>query len=93
MKQKLNLLMKNNIYGKKEINKYAMKLLENKDQIYASEFLIEDREDLVKLVLIFLYSRSTQIGYTCEVLQNIVVNNFLTFQDFIIKPRRKNWWF
>lgn len=89
MKEKLTALFKHNIFGKKEINKYVIKMLEVNDEISAENVSLETTEDLVKLVLIYLYSRSIGMSYTCELENREVKNNFLTFNNFIIKSRRK----
>lgn len=88
-RQKVQLMMKNNIYSKTEINKYTLSLLNNKDRVDASELTLETNEDLIKLVLIYLYSRSLGVSYTCEVTNTEVKNNFLTFNNFYIIRRNK----
>lgn len=84
-KAKIQILMKNNIYGKKEINKYVLALLNNKAEIEAADVQIENEEDYIKLVLIFLYSKSIGIDYTVKQLKSEVKSNFVTFNNFLIK--------
>lgn len=88
-REKIRLMMKNNAYGQGEINKYALGLLGDNDEIDAKDISLETEEDLIKLVLIYLYSRSPNAKYTCETLDTDVRNNFVTFNDFLIKIRRK----
>ncbi len=83
-KAKIQILMKNNIYGKKEINKYVLVLLNNESEIEAADVLIDNEEDYIKLVLIFLYSRSIGIDYTIKQLKSEVKSNFVTFNNFLI---------
>ncbi len=88
-RQKIQMMMKNNIYSKSEINKYALGLLGEKDRIEAAELNIESWEDIIKLVLIFLYSRSIGVSYTCELTTTEVRNNRLVFNNFYIIRRSK----
>jgi len=83
--EKINALLKNNIYGKKEIDEHVKHLLNNQKSIEASHVLLETQEDFIKLILIFLYSKSIGMHYDIELLGKEVKNNFVTFQNFRIK--------
>lgn len=87
-KEKIKALLKNNIYGKKEIDEHVKALLNGKNTIEASSVILETQEDYVKLILIFLYSKSVGMHYDVELLGKECKNNFITFQNFKIKEVR-----
>lgn len=82
-------LMKNNIYGKKAINEYVSKLLNDKNIFEAKDIIINSDEDFVKIILIFIYSRSTNMCYTIDQTSQRVLKNNISFNNFIIKRRGK----
>ncbi|AUD64828.1 hypothetical protein BK011_03745 [Tenericutes bacterium MZ-XQ] len=84
-KEKIKALLKNNIYGKKEIDAYVKSLLKDQKEIEAKDIILETQEDYVKLILIFLYSKSVGMHYDVILLKDKCKNNFVTFQNFIIK--------
>jgi len=86
--EKIRALLKNNIYGKKEIDEHVKQLLEGKQSIEASQINLETQEDFVRLILIFLYSKSVGMHYDVEPLGKECKNNFVTFQNFKIKEVR-----
>lgn len=83
--EKIKALLKNNIFGKKEIDDYVRSILAGRDHIQAKDILLENEEDYVKMLLIFLYSKSVGMHYDIELLKEEVKNNFVTFQNFKIK--------
>ncbi|MGI6782011.1 MAG: Wadjet anti-phage system protein JetA family protein [Acholeplasmataceae bacterium] len=83
-RQKIQFLVKNNIYGKKEINRYVLAKLNHAGQIEASALPLESEEDYIKLILIFLYSRSVGMDYHIEMLHRETKSNFATFNNFLI---------
>ncbi len=85
--QKIKALLKNNIFGKKEIDQYVKALLGNNLSIEARDVFIDTQEDYVKLILIFLYSKSVGMHYDVTLTGEKVKNNFITFQNFIIKGK------
>ncbi len=85
--QKIKALLKNNIFGKKEIDAFVSSLLEGKASIEAKDILIETQEDYVKLILIFLYSKSVGMHYEVLLTGEQCKNSFITFQNFIIKGK------
>lgn len=87
--EKIKALLKNNIYGKKEIDEYVKTLLRDQKQIEAKHVPLETQEDFVKLILIFLYSKSVGMHYDIDLLDKEVKNNFVTFQNFLIKEVRR----
>jgi hypothetical protein len=88
-REKIKALLKNNIYGKKEIDEHVKHLLNGETQIDASDVQIETQEDYVKLILIFLYSKSVGMHYDVQLLGKECKNNFVTFQNFRIKEVRR----
>lgn len=89
-KQKaLNNFTKNTIYNKKSINDFVNELLKNVDTYQAKDISIKDNEDFVKLILIFIYSRSSNMCYIIEQTDERVNINNIYFNNFIIKRRGK----
>jgi hypothetical protein len=84
-KEKIKALLKNNIYGKKEIDLYVKSTLGQQKEIEAKDILLETQEDYVKLILIFLYSKSVGMHYEVKLTKDKCKNNFVTFQNFIIR--------
>lgn len=82
---KINQLLKNNIYGKKEIDKHVQNLLGSQKQIEAKDIPLDTQEEYVKLILIFLYSKSIGMTYDIKLTDQRCKNDFVTFQNFIIK--------
>ncbi len=83
--EKIRALLKNNIYGKKEIDEHVKHLLDGNASLEASQINLETQEDFVRLILIFLYSKSVGMHYDVEPLGRECKNNFVTFQNFKIK--------
>lgn len=83
--EKIRALLKNNIYGKKEIDEHVKQLLDGNKTIEASQINLETQEDFIRLILIFLYSKSVGMHYDIEPLGRECKNNFVTFQNFRIK--------
>ena len=89
-RKKLELLVKNNIFNKKEINRYVLTQLNHATEIEASNLPLENEIDYVKLILVFLYSRAVGMDYHIELLKKETKSNFVTFNNFIIKRGRIN---
>ena len=70
---------------KKEIDLYVRSLLADKKQIEAKDIQLDTQEDFVKLILIFLYSKSVGMHYDIKLLDHKCKVNFITFQNFVIK--------
>ncbi|MDX9691874.1 MAG: DUF5716 family protein [Acholeplasmataceae bacterium] len=83
--EKIKALLKNNIFGKKEIDEHVRNLLGSEKAIEAAHVQLENIEDYVKLILVFLYSKSVGMHYDIELMGKEVKNNFVTFQNFRIK--------
>lgn len=83
--EKIRQLLKNNMFGKKEIDSYVTSLLNHRPKIDACDIQLETQEDFVKLILIFLYSKSTGMHYDIEMTKQICRSQYVTFQNFMIK--------
>lgn len=86
--QKVRDLLKNNIYGKREIDRYVKGLLKDRSMMEASEVPLDTQEDYVKLILIFMYSKSIGMHYEIELLGRECKTNHIRFQNFMIKEYR-----
>lgn len=88
-REKIAQILKHNTYSKKEINKHVVNLLEekNKESFKASEIEINTQEDYIKLILVFLYSKSVNMNYDIELLDYDAQSNFVSFKDFVIKNK------
>lgn len=86
--EKIQEIMRSTEFSYDEIGKYAQKLLKGKVKIRASEMPSGSNQEFVKIVLLYLYSRSHGCKYrvvsTCE---KVTVNG-VTFYDFILEGGR-----
>ncbi|HEY8405732.1 MAG TPA: Wadjet anti-phage system protein JetA family protein [Acholeplasma sp.] len=82
--RKMASLLRQNIYSKQEINKYVQYLLNEGDSIKASSVPLETNEDFIKLILIFLFSKSVGMSYDVKLLNKDVMLNQIRFVDFEI---------
>jgi hypothetical protein len=82
--RRIQKILENSIYSKREINKYVLELLRDRISLKASEIIVNSKEEYIKLVLIFLYSKSVGMEYDIKLLNNEVVSNFVSFNDFKI---------
>lgn len=87
--EKIKSLLKNNIFGKKEIDQHVRMLLNGNPSVKASELSLETQEDFIKLILVFLYSKSIGMHYEVEVLKDMAKINEISFQNFKIKEVRR----
>lgn len=93
LKQKqLRAIFKNTIFSKKEINSFVGNLFNGKESYQASDIEINNSDDYIRLLLIFLYSKSIGMSYEIELLNEKVESNFIKFNDFkIMKKGSKRW--
>ncbi len=87
--RKIAQLTKANIYSKIEINKHVKYLLNGESRIKASEVLLETNEDFVKLILVFLYSKSVDVIYDVRLLNYQARIGNIRFNEFEIFRRGK----
>lgn len=83
--EKIKMLLKNNIYGKKEIDTFVKDLLKDRTSMDACDIPLDTQEDYVRLILIFLYSKSTGMHYDIEMTKKVCQKEQITFQNFKIK--------
>ncbi|CCV64188.1 conserved hypothetical protein [Alteracholeplasma palmae J233] len=83
-REKIQNLTKHNIYSKVEINKYVLSLLQTDDSLEAIEAPLQTQQDFIRLILVFLYSKSIGVSYDIKLLTNNVTVNDITFQNFVI---------
>src|SRR5690606_329890 len=86
--RKLASIIKASIYTKSEINQHVLYLLGDSDKIKASEIQIETNEDYVKLILIFLFSKSVGMKYDVKLLNYDVRIGDIKFNEFEIFRKR-----
>lgn len=84
---RIQKILRNSIYSKREINRYVLELLNGSQSLKASDVVIGNQEEYIKLILIFLYSKSIGMEYDVEVLGYEVENNFVSFNNFLIKGK------
>jgi len=82
--RRLSAILKHSAFSKSEINKYVLSLLEGRDEILASNLKIEGQEEYIKLILIFVFSKSIGMNYDVSLMNYEVRNNFVSFRDFNI---------
>src|SRR5690554_344566 len=83
-RERLQVILRHGAYSKKEINKHVLNILNGSKTVKASELEIKNQEDYIKLILIYLYSKSINMDYDVESLGYETVNNFVAFKDFLI---------
>lgn len=86
--QRLNKFMRNNVFSKKNINQYVLSLLKDGKMIKASEIPVNNYHSYIKLILIYMYSNSTNVSYFIKKLSNKFINNNYSFYDFEIYSKR-----
>ena len=82
--QKIAVLTRNNKYSKAEINNYVKELLDGKTSLNANQISVSTTEEFVKLILIYLYSKSIGMSYDIDKLNHDVNVNGITFKNFMI---------
>jgi len=91
--RKMASLLKANLFSKKEINNYVTYLLGDAPKILASHIELESNDDFVKLILIFLFSKSTGMVYDVRLLNYDTRIGHIKFTDFEIFVKGKSlWW-
>lgn len=82
--RKMESILRSNRFNKSEINKHVENILDGRDYIKASEIEIETNEDFVKLILIFLFSKSVGMKYDVRLLNYDVRIGQIKFAEFEI---------
>lgn len=86
--EKINEIMRSTEFSYDEIGKYAKKLLDGRVKIRASEMPSDSSQEFVKIVLLYLYSRSYDCKYRVVSTDEKVTVNGVTFYDFILDGGR-----
>lgn len=87
--KKMASLLRANVFSKVEINNHVTYLLDSNDRIKASQIPLESNEDFVKLILIFLFSKSVGMKYDIKVLNYEAKIGEIKFNDFEIYKKGK----
>ena len=87
---KMFQLFKNSDFNKSAINAFALMVLKDLGAVEAKDVTVETTEDYLKLILVFLYSKSTNMIYRVKLHDEFVNNNFLTFRNFTIMKGAKH---
>jgi hypothetical protein len=73
------------IHTIRRINNYVKDLLEHKQSVQASSLPLNDKDDFIRLIYVFIYGASeSNKKYTAKTTKRITVNGF-TFDDFVIE--------
>ncbi len=80
----LQSFLENNRYSKKHIEEYVKNLLKNNNVVKASKLPLNNDDDYIKLVLIYLYSGS-DVCFKVQRLDNVCQNQGYVFYDFLIR--------
>jgi hypothetical protein len=83
--KKLKDILLNAEFSYNNITKYALKLLEGRSEIYASEMPFNNTRDFAKTILILLYSATPECKYIILKTSNKIFIKGITFCDFILK--------
>ncbi len=74
-------------FSRKNISQYVDKLLEGQSETKASELEMASRRDMIRVVFISLYARSSKSNYIVIPTDNMITSQGFTFRDFTIKRR------
>ena len=82
--RKMASLLKANIFSKKEINNFVNYQLGDAPKMLASQIELEGHDDFVKLILVFLFSKSVGMSYDVRLLNYDAKIGNIKFTDFEI---------
>lgn len=82
--RKMANLLKANIFSKKEINNFVNYQLGEAPKMLASQIELEGNDDFVKLILVFLFSKSVGMSYDVRLLNYDTKIGNIKFTDFEI---------
>ena len=86
--ERIKEIMRSTEFSYDEIGKYAEKLLDGKVKVRASEMPSGSSQEFVKIVLLYLYSRSYGCKYRVVSTTEKVTVNGVTFYDYILEGGR-----
>jgi len=87
IRSKISSIIDKTKYNIDNINSFAENLLLSVDELEAKDVLLQTDDDYIRLILLFVYSRSTNANYECISKDEFVTNNFAYFKNFIIRRR------
>lgn len=74
------------VLNPQKINQYVSTYMQEKKEMRASEFPMENVEDFVKMIYVRLYGQRKNMEYTVEVIEEIERNGY-RFKDFMIHKK------
>jgi hypothetical protein len=80
-------LFRDNRFSIKTINEYVKTLLKHQTRIKSSDLVINNHEDLTRLILIKLYAHHDLMCYKTELMDTYIIRNGIEYRDFIIVKR------
>lgn len=89
-KQKLIERTKNkfdSIYTKSNIDNYVMKLLKDKSTVSSSDLPLNNVQDFLRIIYIFMYAGKNVVNYKIDNSSNIFQNEFFMVKDFVITEK------
>ncbi len=82
-----NKMLKDNDFSVSKINEFVMKNLGTNGSIKASDINISKFEDLLKVLLVAVFSENTEVNYKIEQTNNIFSKLGYRIDDFMIRRR------
>lgn len=82
-------LFRDNRFSIKTINEYVKMLLDHQSRVKSSELVIENHEDLTRMILIQLYAHHEYMCYETETMDTYITKKGVLYKDFIIVKRGK----
>lgn len=82
--QKIQDMLRLGIFSKVEIDRHVKTILNGETYIEAKDLLLETTEDFIRLILIFLYSKSVGVSYDVNLLNHEVKVKDYRFKNFMI---------
>lgn len=80
-------LFRDNRFSLKKINEHVDTLLVNRSKLKASEMIVDNIEDMTKIILIQLYSHYDRMSYKIESTDTKIVQNGYEYKDFTIMKK------
>jgi hypothetical protein len=82
-------LFRDNRFSIKTINEYVKVLLNHATKVKSSDLVINNHEDLTRMILIRLYAHHEQMCYQTETIDSYVTKHGVEYKDFMIIKRGK----
>ncbi len=81
-------MLKENDYSVSKINEFVLENLKGKSSLPASQFHIESIDDLMKLLLAFIYSENSNVEYEARMMDQTFSCFDYEMNDFLVKGRK-----